>query len=75
MLAVAKFPEIAFCSSRVVRQADCGYDVDGSLTLRGTVRPASVTLAVAQMDDGTIRMSGHSQLRLTDYRLEKPLKV
>jgi polyisoprenoid-binding protein YceI len=39
VLRAARFPELRFASSEVVRRQDGGYDVRGTLTLAGASRP------------------------------------
>jgi len=70
--AVDKFPAITFVSSRVTKQSEERYAVDGTLTIRGVSRP--VTLPVTYLGEakdpwGNTRMGFETELTLNrkDY--------
>lgn len=69
MLAVSRYPEMRFASTRVVSKGGNRYTVDGTLTIRGIGKP--VTLDVT-MDPATMRIEGKSMFKLTNYGLKPP---
>jgi hypothetical protein len=68
-LESAKYPEIAFRSSRVERQTDGQWKVEGMLTLHGIKKPVVVT--VKRTHDAYV---GHSTVKQTDFGI-KPITV
>jgi len=67
MLAANRYPEIEFRSTAIKKVASGGFEVEGTLTLRGVSRPAIVA---AVLQAGVIE--GTSRVRLTDYGLKPP---
>ena len=68
-LESVKYPEIAFRSSRVERQADGQWKVEGMLTLHGVNKPVAVT--VKRIQDA---YDGHTTVKQTDFGI-KPITV
>jgi polyisoprenoid-binding protein YceI len=68
-LESVKYPEIVFRSSRVERQADGQWKVEGVLTLHGVAKPVVITVKRAQ--DAYV---GHAIVKQTDFGI-KPITV
>jgi hypothetical protein len=68
-LESARYPEIAFRSSRVERQADGQWKVEGMLTLHGIKKPVAVTVRRTQDS-----YDGHASVKQTDFGI-KPITV
>jgi polyisoprenoid-binding protein YceI len=68
-LESATYPEITFRSSRVEKQADGQWTVDGTLTLHGVTK--RITAAVKRNGDAYV---GHATLRQTDFGI-KPISA
>jgi polyisoprenoid-binding protein YceI len=68
-LETAKYPEIAFRSSRVEKTGDGQWKVDGELSLHGVTKP--VTVIVKR---NGAAYTGHTLLKQTDYGI-KPVSV
>jgi len=62
-----KYPEIAFRSSRVERQADGQWKVEGMLTLHGITKPVVVTVKRSQN-----AYASHATIKQTDFGI-KPI--
>jgi polyisoprenoid-binding protein YceI len=67
MLAVAKYPSIRFESVSVIPTAPDRFSVEGTLTIRETARP--VTVSVQQKDH---TFTGEARLKLTGFGLKPP---
>jgi polyisoprenoid-binding protein YceI len=68
-LETARYPEIAFRSTRVEKVAEGQYKVAGTLTLHGTSKPVSVTVK----REGE-SYSGHTVIKQTDFGI-KPISI
>src|ERR1051326_283499 len=68
-LETKKFPRIAFHSSRIEKQGDAQWTVDGDLALHGVTKP--VSLIIKRTGDS---YSAHTVLKQTDFAI-KPIKV
>ena len=68
-LEIGKYPEIAFRSSRIDKQADGQWKVEGSLTLHGVMKPVAV---IVQRNGGTY--VNRLTIKQTDYGI-KPFSV
>lgn len=64
----ARFPKATFVSTAVHRQDATHYAVDGTLTIKGTARPVSVPLLLAQAG-GTTTASGQFTVHRLAFRL------
>jgi hypothetical protein len=67
VLESAKYPDITFRSSRVEKQTDGQWKVDGTLTLHGVTKP--IAAAVKRNGDAYV---GNATLRQTDFGV-KPI--
>jgi YceI-like domain len=68
-LETAKFPEIAFRSSRIEKLANGQWKVDGDLSLHGVTKP--ITLTVKETGDS---YTTHTVLKQTDFGI-KPISI
>ena len=68
MLDTARHPEITFESSSVRQNSAGGFDVTGTLTIRGVSKPCLVHAKVG----GSMELNGSAQVKLTDYKLKPP---
>ena len=66
-LESAKYPEIVFRSSRVEKQAQAQWRVEGALTLHGATKP--ITISVMRSGDA---YTGRTTLRQSDFGI-KPI--
>ena len=71
MLAAGKFPEIAFASSQV-RAAGAGFEVSGTLTIRGLGKPALINVTLNPGAPAELAVQGTAKVRLTHYGLKPP---
>jgi polyisoprenoid-binding protein YceI len=70
MLASDKFPTISFDSTSVHSNANGSYDVEGTLSIRGIAKAATLSVRV---DNGSPqKFTGTSQVRLTSYGIKPP---
>ncbi len=72
MLDPGKHPTIRFVSKSVARRAEGGFDVQGTLTIKGQDLPSTVAVTLESRPDGTLRLAGKSEVRLKDYGLKPP---
>jgi polyisoprenoid-binding protein YceI len=68
-LEVAKYPEITFRSTRVDKQGEGQWKIEGALALHGVSKPVIVTVK----RDGDA-YAGHVVLKQTDFGI-KPISV
>ena len=68
-LESSRYPEITFRSSRVEKQAEMNWKVEGMLTLHGVTKP--VALSVSRNGNAYV---GHATIKQTDFRI-KPISV
>jgi polyisoprenoid-binding protein YceI len=66
-LESARYPEIVFRSSRVEKEAEGHWKVEGALTLHGATKP--ISLPMARSGDAYV---GRTTLRQTDFGI-KPI--
>lgn len=71
MLAVGKYPELRFASTAVRRDGEA-FAVDGTLTIRGVARPATVRVRLTPGAQGTLALAGESNVVMTQYGLKPP---
>jgi polyisoprenoid-binding protein YceI len=69
MLAVKRFPEIRFTSTRVTAQGGNRFQVEGTLTIRDTGKP--VTLDVT-LDPQMLVIDGRSVFKMSGYGMKPP---
>ena len=67
MLAADKYPTISFVSTRVTPKSPNAFEVTGSLSIRGVVRSATVT--VTKMADN---YDGTAEVNMKDFGLKPP---
>jgi polyisoprenoid-binding protein YceI len=72
MLSVKKFPSMTFVSAAIQAQGADKYQAQGTLTLRGIAKPASVTVTLDGSNPAALRLQGSAVIRLTDYKLKPP---
>jgi len=75
MLAVDRYPVIAFRSNRVTVLSAGKYEVQGALTIRGIAKPATVIIDWSPTAQPVLTFQGQAILRLTDYGLKPPSAV
>jgi polyisoprenoid-binding protein YceI len=75
MLVAARFPEIKFASTGVVKKASHQYDVRGDLTIRGMTRPTFIQVAARQIGEERLEFDGEAIVRMKDYDMEPPTSV
>ena len=68
-LESSRYPEIAFRSSRVEKQAEMNWKVEGILTLHGVTKP--IARSVSRNGNAYV---GHATIKQTDFRI-KPISV
>lgn len=68
-LAVRQYPDIRFTSSKVTAQGGNRYLVEGTLTIRGIGKPASLE---ATLDAAGPVVDGKSTVKMTNYGLKPP---
>ena len=71
MLDVDKHPTMTFVSRSASALGANRYALAGELTIRGTAKPSTVEIAVAQTGGG-LQMKGSSVVKLKDYGLKPP---
>lgn len=69
LLAVTKFPQMRFASTRVAPAGGNRYTVEGTLTVKGIGRP--VTLE-ATFDPSSLAIAGKGAFKMTAYGLKPP---
>lgn len=72
MLDVAKHPALRFVSTGVTRRPGGGYDVAGTLTIKGTGQPVTVTVSLKPAGDKALEFTGKAEVRMKDYGLKPP---
>jgi polyisoprenoid-binding protein YceI len=72
VLDVAEFPEIRFASTAVMPRPD-GFEIHGTLTIRGHTREVVVSVRTALRAD-TLGASGRFTVKQTDYGI-RPVRV
>jgi len=71
-LAVDRYPEIRFASTRISAKPLRGFVVEGVLNLRGTGRNVRVNVVLNPMKRGRFQIDGDATLRLTDFGITPP---
>jgi polyisoprenoid-binding protein YceI len=66
-----KFPNAVYVFDTITK-SDNGYKIDGQLTLHGVTKPLSLQ-AKMNLDGTTVKMSGTSTLKMTDFGIEPPV--
>lgn len=69
MLAVSKFPEMRFASTKVTAAGGNRYSVEGTLTVRGIGKPVKLDVT---FDPASLAVSGKGSFKLTSYSLKPP---
>ncbi|MBI3680111.1 MAG: YceI family protein [Acidobacteria bacterium] len=69
MLAVRQYPEMRFQSSKVTALGNNRFTVDGTLTIRGIGKPATLDVT---LESGKLLFDGKSVVKLTNYGLKPP---
>jgi polyisoprenoid-binding protein YceI len=72
MLNVERYPAITFDSSSISPAAGGGFEVHGTLAIRNVSKPATIRVKLEPRSDGTLRFTGESKIKLTDYGLKPP---
>ena len=72
MMDVAEHPQLVFSSERILALGSNRFQVHGSLSIRGVVRPAVVTVSMVRQDEETLLLNGSAEVRLKDYGLKPP---
>lgn len=72
MLAAERYPELSFVSTSIRATAANQYEVQGTLSIRGTAKPARVLVSLKPGPTGTLAFEGSTQLKMTDYGLKPP---
>lgn len=71
MLDVARHPTMQFVSEKILRRPGGGYDVTGTLAIRGNGQP--VTVVVSMKPNGArLEFTGKAEVRMKDYGLKPP---
>lgn len=71
MLAVDRFPKIAFRST-AIRKAGDHFEAEGTLTIRDVAKPVTVMVSLRDGADGIPVLEGNTRIRLTDFGLKPP---
>jgi polyisoprenoid-binding protein YceI len=69
MLAVSRFPEIRFTSTKVIAKGSNHFDVEGTLTIRGIGKPVVLQ---AELKPGGMMIEGKSLVKITSYGMKPP---
>lgn len=72
MLNAERYSSMTFDSSSVNAVAGGEFDVKGTLTIRNVSKPATIRVKLDPLPYGTLRFSGESKIKLTDYGLKPP---
>jgi len=77
MLNAERYPSMTFDSSSMsaylrVDGPAGEFEVKGTLTIRNVGKPATIRVKLDPRPDGTLRFSGETKIKLTDYGLKPP---
>ncbi len=72
MLAVKQHPAMTFVSTAIQPLGGDKYEAQGTLTIRGLTKPATVSVALDASNPAMLRLQGSAIIRLTDYKLKPP---
>jgi len=67
VMAVDKYPQLIFASSKVAAKGENQYEIQGALNIRGVVKP--VLVRVTRKTDA---FEGEATVKLSDYGLKAP---
>lgn len=68
MLGADRYPQLLFTSTRIVAKAPNQFEVQGTLTMRGVAKPATVTVTLKP----GLSFEGSATLRMTDWGMKPP---
>lgn len=69
MLKAGQYPEMRFTSTKITPQGGNKYQVEGTLTIRGTGKPVTID---AMLDPDKVVISGKSVFKMTAYGMKPP---
>jgi polyisoprenoid-binding protein YceI len=72
MLNAERYPSMTFDSSSVNAVAGGDFEVKGTLTIRNVGKPVMIRVRIEPRPNGTLRFTGESKIKLTDYGLKPP---
>ncbi|HEV8148153.1 MAG TPA: YceI family protein [Bryobacteraceae bacterium] len=72
MLNAERYPSMTFDSLSVSAAAAGEFEVKGTLSIRNVGKPATIRVKIEPRSDGTLRFTGESKIKLTDYGLKPP---
>lgn len=72
MLAVDRFPDIGFRSTRITSEAANRFHVRGMLTIRNVAKPVDIDVSLQPDGGKTVWADGQASVKLTDYGLKPP---
>lgn len=72
ILAVNRFPDIGFRSTRITAAGANRFQVRGMLTIRNVTKPVDLEVALQPDDGKTVWAAGQAPVKLTDYGLKPP---
>jgi polyisoprenoid-binding protein YceI len=77
MLNAERYPSMTFDSSSISEHLRVDgpageFEVKGTLTIRNVGKPVMIRVRIEPRPDGTLRFTGESKIKLTDYGLKPP---
>ncbi len=72
MLAADRYPDIAFSSTRIVPKGSSRLEVQGTFSISGTTRPATMDVTITPIGDDRLELDCNSVISLRDYGLKPP---
>jgi polyisoprenoid-binding protein YceI len=72
ILAVNKYPQITFKSTRITKTAAGRYQVEGTLQIKGVAKPIVVEATLKNGSPDALGIEGNASIRLTDYGISPP---
>lgn len=72
MLDVSKHPSLRFVSTGVTRRPGGGFDIAGTLTIKGNCQPVTVVVSLKPAGDKELEFTGKAEVRMKDYGLKPP---
>jgi polyisoprenoid-binding protein YceI len=72
ILAVGKYPQITFKSSKISKSGEDRYQVEGTLQIKGVAKPIVVDATVKNGSRDALAIEGNATIRLTDYGISPP---
>jgi polyisoprenoid-binding protein YceI len=72
ILATDRHAEIAFSSARIERKSPTRFELEGTLSIRGSSKPVIFEVVVLPNGKDRLEIDGTAKVKLSDYGIDRP---